>query len=49
MNLVKLYVILYKNSKLNMLICRDENYKNIYTDEHFVIYERLTVNTENGE
>lgn len=43
------HVILYKNSKLNMLICRDENYKNIYTDEHFVIYERLTVNTENGE
>lgn len=41
------HVFSYKNSKLNLLICRDENYKNIYTDEHFVIYERLTANGDN--
>lgn len=35
------HIILYKTSKLNMLISRDENYSQIYTDEKFVIYERL--------
>ena len=36
------HVILVKNSKLNMFISRDENYKQLYQDDHFVIYERLT-------
>lgn len=37
------HVILYKNSKLNMFISRDENYKQLYEDDHFCIYERLSV------
>ena len=34
------HVILSKNSKLNMLISRDSNYEQLYSDSHFVIYER---------
>lgn len=37
------HVILQRNAKLNMFISRDENYKQIYWDSHFVIYERLNV------
>ena len=36
------HIIVYKNSKVNMLVSRDENYKNLYSDDRFVIYERLT-------
>lgn len=36
------HVILKTNTKLNMLISRDENYKELYKDNSFVIYERLT-------
>ncbi len=35
------HVIIYKNAKLNMFISRDENYKELYSDEYFCIYERL--------
>ena len=43
------HVILGKKSKTNMLINKshDENYKEIYSDDNFVIYERLNVNTQN--
>ena len=34
------HVILYKNSKLSMLISKDENYLELYSDKKFVIYER---------
>ena len=34
------HVILKKNSKLNMLISRDDKYTEIYSDDYFVIYER---------
>ncbi len=34
------HVILYKNSKLNMLISRDDKYTQLYSDSKFVIYER---------
>jgi len=34
------HVILLNNTKLNMFISRDENYKQIYKDDYFVIYER---------
>ena len=34
------HVILSKNSKLNMLVSRDSNYEQLYSDSHFVIYER---------
>lgn len=36
------HVITYRNSKMNMIITRtnDENYKEIYKDDYFVIYER---------
>lgn len=33
------HVILQTNSKLNMLISRDDNYEQIYLDDAFVIYE----------
>ena len=35
------HVILYKNSKINMLITKtdSEKYKELYSDDNFVIYE----------
>lgn len=36
------HIILYKNSKVNMLLSRDDNYKSLYSDDRFIIYERLT-------
>lgn len=36
------HVILGKKTKLNMFLSRDENYEEIYEDEYFVIYERLS-------
>lgn len=41
------HVIIYRNSKLNMLLSRDENYNRIYFDDNFAIYERLVDDTEN--
>ena len=40
------YVILLKKSKTNMLITKthDANYKELYSDDNFVIYERLSAN-----
>lgn len=35
------HVITYTNSKLNMLLLRDEKYKELYKDDHFIFYERL--------
>lgn len=43
------HVMMYRNSKLNMIISRDDNYNNIYVDENFVIYERLNTDSNNGE
>ena len=34
------HVILKKNTKLNMIIKKDENYKELYSDDNFVVYER---------
>lgn len=31
-----------KNTKLNMFLSRDENYEEIYSDDHFVLYHRLS-------
>ncbi len=36
------HVMTYENSKLNMLLKRDENYNLLYSDDHFVFYERTT-------
>lgn len=41
------HVMSYKNSKLTMLLIRDKNYKLLYKDDNFVLFERLNVNTEN--
>ena len=40
------HVILYKKSKTNMIITRtkDKNYKELYSDDNFVVYERINVN-----
>lgn len=35
------HVMTYSNSKLALYISKDENYKELYRDEHFVIFERL--------
>ena len=35
------YIITKSNSKLSMLITKDNGYKQIYKDKYFVIYERL--------
>ena len=39
------HVITYKNSKMNMIIkeTNDQNYKELYEDDYFTIYERLNV------
>lgn len=39
------HVITYDNSKMNMIITKsnDPNYKELYKDKYFVIYERLNV------
>ncbi len=39
------HVITYKNSKMNMIIkeTNDPNYKELYEDDYFTIYERLDV------
>ena len=34
------HVLLKKNSKVNMFVKRDENYKELYSDKNFVLYER---------
>ena len=39
------HVITYKNSKMNMIIkeTNDPNYKELYEDDYFTIYERINV------
>ena len=36
------HVILRKNTKLKMLLSKDKNYNEIYQDDNFIIYERLS-------
>ncbi len=36
------HVILKKNTKLKMLLSKDKNYNEIYQDNNFIIYERLS-------
>ncbi len=43
------HVATYVNSKLNMFLSRDDNYKELYKDDHFVFYERLQIDTGNYE
>jgi len=38
------HVILANNTKMDLFISRDENYNEIYKDDHFIIYERLDNN-----
>ena len=38
------HVIIYKNAKLNIFLSRDENYLQLYSDDNFCVYERLTNN-----
>ena len=37
------HVICFKNAKLNMFLSRNYEYKELYSDDHFVIYERDVV------
>ena len=41
------HVITYKNSKMNMIITKtkDKNYKELYSDNYFVVYERENSNS----
>ena len=34
------HVLIRRNSKLNMFLSRDDNYKELYSDDNFVFYER---------
>lgn len=34
------YVILYRPTKLNIVLCRDDNYSTEYIDDNFVVYKR---------
>ena len=43
------HLLMGKNTKLNLLISRDDNYKLLYSDKNFVIYERLNANVEGEE
>ena len=36
------HVILKRNTKLNMLLSKDDNYEEIYKDDNFIIYNRLS-------
>jgi hypothetical protein len=38
------YVLIYNNSVLNIFLSHDDNYKVLYKDESFVVYERETCN-----
>lgn len=40
------HIIVYKNARLNIFLSRDENYKNLYSDDNFVVYERNTNKTK---
>lgn len=40
------HVMSYSNSKLSLYLSHDENYKEIYKDDHFIIYERLVSKIE---
>ena len=39
------HLILQKNAKLNIFLSRDDNYKELYSDDYFVVYERNTNKT----
>ncbi len=43
------HVMSYTSSKITMLLTRDENYKMLYNDGNFVIFERLTATVTDGE
>ena len=40
------HVLIKKGSKLNMLIKRNDNYKELYSDNNFVLYERNAMSTK---
>lgn len=43
------HILTEKNSKLNLLISKDENYERLYKDDYFVIYKRLSYANKEGE
>ena len=36
------HLIIPKNTRLNIFISRDDSYKQLYKDDHFLVYERTT-------
>ena len=42
------HVMTYSNSKLKMLLSRDNNYKELYKDNNFIIYERMSQSTNDN-
>ena len=42
------HIMMYKNARLNIFISRDENYKELYSDDNFIIYERNTDKVNGG-
>ena len=45
------HVICYRNSKINMIIIKshDTNYNELYSDNNFIIYERLNANLDENK
>ena len=40
------HLLITRNSKLNIFISRDSNYKELYSDYNFILYERLNANQD---
>ena len=38
------HLLIYKNSTLNKVLTLDENYNELYSDDNFIVYERLSAN-----
>ncbi len=36
------HLLIPKNAKMNLLVSRDDNYKELYKDDNFIIYERFS-------
>lgn len=35
------HVLMYKNAKLNLFVSKDDNYRQIYQDNNFIMYEKI--------
>lgn len=38
------HLLIYKNSTLDKVLRLDTNYKELYSDDNFIVYERISAN-----